>query len=290
MRVGLFAPLVGPPVGPEFVEALGASAEERGYASLWLGEHVVLFDEYDSRYPYMDDGKMPAVGVQQGLLEPFTTLAYLAATTTSLLLGTGVCILPQRKPVVVAKELSNVDLLSGGRVRFGVGLGWQREEFEALATPWEDRGARTDDYIEVVKRLWRDEISEFHGAFYDLPPSRLYPKPVTPGGPPVVIGGDSDAALARVARAGDGWYAFSMTPEELAPRLRTLEDMLAGVGRRRADIEVVVCPYAKPITDEDLDAYAALGVDEVVVMVFAHDLESLARRLDRLGERGLAPH
>ena len=289
MQTGLFAPLVSPPVDAEYVRALGSMAEERSYSTVWLGEHVVLFDEYESIYPYMEDGKMPAVASDQGLLEPFTTLAYLAATTSTLLLGTGICILPQRNPVVVAKELSNLDWLSGGRVRFGVGIGWQKEEYEALATPWERRAERNDEYVQVVRSLWEDEVSGFRGEFYELPASRMYPKPRQPGGPPIIFGGDSDAALRRVARIGDGWYAFSMTPATLGERLTVLDRHLAAQGRSRSDIHLVVCPYMLPVTPDDVAAYEDLGVDEIVLMVFARDVAMLGRRFDSLEQRGLAP-
>jgi probable F420-dependent oxidoreductase len=287
--VGLFAPLIGPDVGPELVAELGRLAEERGYASVWLGEHVVLVDDYSSTYPYTPDGKMPAVGAEEGLLEPITTLAYLAASTTTLQLGTGVLILPQRNPVVVAKELANVDFLSNGRLRVGVGLGWLREEFAALDAPWDKRADRCRDYVQVMKRLWTDDVAEWDGTFYRLPPARLFPKPTRRPHPPIVFGGESDAALRRVADLGDGWYAFSMLPAQLEPRLRRLDELLAERGRSRADIDIVVCPYQSRVGPDDIDAYAALGVDEVVHMVFARDTDRLRRRFDSLAEHGLAP-
>jgi len=289
MDIGLFTPLVGPAADARYVATLGRMVEERGYTSVWLGEHVVLFDDYRSRYPYTDDGKMPAVGPTDGLLEPVTTLAYLAAVTTALRLGTGLVILPQRHPVVLAKELSNVDWLSGGRLRVGVGLGWQREEYEALMVPWEGRGVRTDEYIEVLRRLWVDDVSAFSGATYELPPSRLFPKPVQRPHPPIVIGGDSDAALRRVAAHGDGWYAFAMSPEQLAPRLAVLDRYLAEAGRRRDELLVVLCPYMRRTSRDDLDAYQQLGVDELVHTCFAADVDGLQRRLDVLDRHGLAP-
>jgi probable F420-dependent oxidoreductase len=194
MKVGLFAPLGNPFATPEYVSAFGRAADERGFHSLWVAEHVVLFDDYASQYPYAADGKIPAGG-ESGIYEPFTALAYLAAVTSRIRLGTGICLVPQRNPVYTAKEVAAVDWLSNGRLDFGVGVGWLREEFDAVAVPFERRGARTREYIEVMRRLWEDPVSEHHGEFYDLPACRQYPKPVQQPHPPIHVGGESDPAL-----------------------------------------------------------------------------------------------
>ena len=142
MRIGLFAPLGSPSATGEFVTTLGTAADERGFHSLWVAEHVVLFDDYGSQYPYAADGKIPA-SPESGLLEPFTTLAFLAACTSRIRLGTGICLLPQRNPVYTAKEAANIDFLSGGRLDLGLGVGWLAEEFRVLDVPFERRGSRT---------------------------------------------------------------------------------------------------------------------------------------------------
>ena len=170
MRVGLFAPLGNPFATPEYIAALGAAAEERGFHSLWAAEHVVLFDQYGSRYPYAADGRIPAGG-ESGILEPFTALSFLAAGTQRIRLGTGICLVPQRNPVYTAKEVAAVDWLSGGRFDFGVGVGWLEEEFTACATPFERRGARCRDYLAAMQRPWRDPVSEYAGGFYAVPPT-----------------------------------------------------------------------------------------------------------------------
>lgn len=289
MDIGLFTPLVGPQVGPSHVAALAVAVEERGYRSVWLGEHVVLFDDYVSRYPYREDGRIPTVGVTDGLLEPLSTLAFIAAHTSRLRLGTGLVILPQRNPVILAKELSNIDWLSSGRLAVGVGLGWLREEYDALAATWEGRADRFRDYVEVMKSLWTDELSAVDASSYVLPASRMFPKPVQRPHPPVIIGGDSDAALRRVAEIGDGWYGFAMTPDVLSERLRRLDEMLTEAGRTRDEIEVVLCPYLTRTTSEDAAAYAELGVTELVYTLFARDEDEVHRRLDVLAKRGLSP-
>jgi alkanesulfonate monooxygenase SsuD/methylene tetrahydromethanopterin reductase-like flavin-dependent oxidoreductase (luciferase family) len=138
MKVGVFAPFAAVNADPEFLRAVGQSVEERGFESVWVAEHVVLFDDYDSRYPYSPDGRFPGGG-DSGLLEPFTALTFLAGVTGSVRLGTGICLVPQRNPVYTAKQVADLDVLSGGRVDFGVGIGWLREEFEVLQMPFEQR-------------------------------------------------------------------------------------------------------------------------------------------------------
>ena len=175
---------------------------------MWVAEHVVLFDDYRSAYPYAANGRIPAPP-ESGMLEPFTALAFLAAVTKTLRLGTGICLLPQRNPVYTAKEAANVDFLSGGRLDLGIGVGWLAEEFRAVAAPFEHRGARCRSYVEVMRALWCDAVSEYKDEFYELPACRMYPKPVQRPHPPLHFGGESDAALRRVADLGQGWYGFN---------------------------------------------------------------------------------
>ena len=145
MDVGVFVPLGNGNASPEILRAVGREIEDRGFESVWVPEHVVLFDEYESAYPYSPDGKFPG-GADSGMLEPLTALTYLAAVTDRIRLGTGICLVPQRNPVYTAKAVTDLDSLSGGRVDFGIGVGWLREEFEAVAMPFEKRGQRTDEH------------------------------------------------------------------------------------------------------------------------------------------------
>ena len=232
MEIGLFTPLGNGNASAEILRTLGREAEERGFESIWVAEHVVLFDDYESQYPYSPDGRFPGGG-DTGLLEPLTALTYLAAVTDRIRLGTGICLVPQRNPVYTAKQVVDLDNLSGGRVDFGIGVGWLQEEFEALNTPFERRGKRTDEYLQVMQSLWTDEVSSFSGELYDLPTCRMYPKPVQSPHPPVHVGGESDAALRRAARFGQGWYTFNRSPGDLAEPLATLDGLLAAEGRSR---------------------------------------------------------
>lgn len=288
MRIGLFAPTTNPFATPEYLAALGRGAEERGFSSIWVPEHVVLFDDYSSSYPYAGDGRIP-LGGEHGMLDPLATLSFLAAATSRIRLGTGICLVPQRNPVYTAKEVATVDWLSGGRVDFGIGVGWLAEEFAALGVPFEHRGARTDEYIEVLRALWCDGVSAHDGSRYTLPACRQYPKPVQQPHPPIHVGGESDAALRRVAKLGQGWYGFNLTPEAVPERLAVLTRLLEERGRTRDEVEVSICPYLEPVGDGAVERYRDAGVDQVILMVFARDAAGLDSTLDGLASlAGLA--
>jgi len=281
MKLGVFAAMASPYADADVIAALGRVAEERGVHSVWVPEHVVLFDEYASSYPYSPDGKIPAPP-GSGMLEPFTLLAFLAAGTSTVRLGTAICLLPQRNPVYTAKEAAAVDYLSNGRFDFGIGVGWLEEEFGAVNVDWARRGKRTDDYVEVMKALWCDDPSEFHGEFYDLPACSMHPKPVQSPHPPLHFGGESDAAMRRVARVGQGWHTFNRLPDQVDEPLRRLERFLEAEGRARADVEVTVSPYFNGLTPDMVDQYAAAGVDQVTSLIFATSPQEVEQAFDAL--------
>lgn len=280
MRFDLWLPTANPFATPRYLEAVCREAEARGVDRIWVGEHVVLFDEYASRYPYAADGRIP-VGGETGLLDPFVTLAFMAAHTSTVRLGTAMCLLPQRNPVYTAKEVATLDWLSGGRVDFGVGVGWLREEFEALGVPWPARGRRTDEYLAVVRALWEDDPSEFHGELFDLPACRQHPKPLQRP-VPVHIGGESDAALRRVARSANGWVPFDQEPEALAALVGRLDEALEAEGRGRQEIEVTVCPYFKATTPEQVAGYGEAGATALAAVLFAFDESQVPGAFDAL--------
>ena len=209
------------------------------------------------------------------------TLTYLAARTSTVRLGTAMLLLPQRNPVYTAKEVSSLDWLSGGRVDLGIGVGWLKEEFDVLNVPWERRGRRTDEYLEVLRTLWADDTSSFHGEVYDLPDCQMFPKPVQQP-PPIHIGGETAAALRRVARHGQGWHTFNRSPDELAAGLAELDVELEAVGRSRADVRITVCPYFNQLTPEWVERYAEAGADAVAALFFAFTPEDVARAFDDL--------
>ncbi len=281
MDFDLWLPTANPFATPEYLAAVAREAEARGVHGIWVGEHVVTFEQYASSYPYAESGKIP-MPPGTGLLEPFTTLAFLAAVTTTVRLGTAMCLLPQRNPVYSAKEVATVDWLSGGRVDLGVGVGWLREEFEALEVPWERRGARTDEYLEVLHALWCDDPSSFSGSYYTLPPCNLHPKPVQDPHPPIHIGGESDAALRRTARAGQGWHTFNRAPADVPDALARLEAVLAEEGRSREEITVTVCPYFQPLDAAITEQYAEAGADVVSAFLFAMSADDVPAAFDAL--------
>jgi probable F420-dependent oxidoreductase len=281
MRVDLWVPTANPFSTPELLALIGREAEERGIGTIWVGEHVVLFEQYDSSYPYAEDGRIPTPP-GTGLLEPLSTLSFLAAHTTDVRLGTAMVLLPQRNPVYTAKEVSTLDWLSNGRVDLGIGVGWLEEEFEALNVPWPRRGRRTDEYLEVLTTLWCDETSAYEGEFYSLNPCSMFPKPVQHPHPPIHIGGESDAALRRTARAAQGWHTFNRKPSELAEPLGTLDRLLADQGRTRQDVRITVCPYFQPLDADIAEEYAEAGADAVAALLLPFGADEVRTSLDAL--------
>ncbi len=281
MRLDLWMATASPFATAEVLATVGAEAEARGYGGIWVPEHVVLFDDYASAYPYAEDGRMPAPP-GTGMLEPLTTLSFLAACTSTVRLGTGIMLLPQRNPVYAAKEVATLDWLSNGRADLGVGVGWLKEEFDALGVPWPRRGARTDEYLDVLSTLWCDDPSSFDGVVTSLPPCSMFPKPVQSPHPPVYIGGESDAALARTARAGQGWLTFGRTPDEVAAPLARLTELLEAEGRSRDEVTVTVCPYFAPLDADILEAYRRAGADAVAALLVPLDVDTVRQGLDGL--------
>jgi len=265
---------------PQYIAEAGALVEELGFHSFWVPEHVLFFPEYESKYPYTEDGKIQ--GDPRSLLDPFSALTFVAAHTDKIRLCTGICLVPQRNPVYTAKQVADLDYLSNGRVEFGIGIGWLREEFAALGVPWQDRAGRTRECIEVMKTLWCDELSHYEGKYFNIKAAYQNPKPVQKPHPPLLFGGESDAALARVASFGQGWYGFNLTPSGLEQRLKTLDGLLAEENRSRDDLLIYVSPAAEANNREDISAFESLGVQQIILPVFARDKEKLRDRALRL--------
>ena len=217
-----------------------------------------MFPSYESTYPGSSDGKF-VFPEGSGLLDMTATLGYLAASTTRLRLGTGIRILPQANPVYTAKEYATLDFISGGRIDLGVGVGWSWEEFEACGVPWERRGARCDEYIEVMRTLWCDERSAYDGEFYQLPECLMYPKPVQAPMIPITVGGHSAGALRRAARYGAGWYGINLSPEETAEIVGRLNRCMEEEGRGAGDLRVVIGATGEQIQPDLIEAYAEAG-------------------------------
>jgi probable F420-dependent oxidoreductase len=265
MKIGLFA-AVGARENPmPLIKAYASTAERLGFSTLWVPEHVVLLDKYASKYPYSADGALPA-RPDASISDPFITLTAMAASTEKIRLGTGICLVPEHNPLVLGKVVATLDWMSNGRVALGVGIGWLEEEFTALGIPWERRAQRTREYIEAMRKLWGDPISAYSGEFLKFEGVRSYPKPVHGARLPIVFGGESGPALRRVAEYGNGWFGFNLSPDDTVAKLRRLDELLAANGRKRSEVEIIVSPYTKSITPDDLKRYRDAGVQELVIV------------------------
>jgi probable F420-dependent oxidoreductase len=246
--------------GPAAVE-LAQAAEAAGFESIWTVEHVVVPHGYQSRYPYSPTGRMGSGLDDYPIPDPLIWLAYVASATRTIKLGTAILILPQRNPVVTAKEVATLDhLAGGGRVLLGIGVGWLAEEFSALGVPFEDRGARTDEYVAAMRALWRDERASFKGRFVSFDEVFCRPRPAG-GRIPIVVGGDTKAAARRAGRLGDGYFPARGASQELFDEMRRAAE---AAGRDPSEIEVTV---AAPADVAGIEALAARGIARVAVPV-----------------------
>ncbi|MFE7569900.1 LLM class F420-dependent oxidoreductase [Streptomyces sp. NPDC057539] len=263
MRVGLHALGIGGGARPEVIRAVATAAETHGFARLWCGEHVVLVDAPASRYPYSADGRI-AVPADTDWLDPLLALTFAAAVTSRIELATGVILLPEHNPVVVAKQAATLDMLSAGRFSLGVGVGWSAEEFAALGVPFARRGRRTEEYLAVMRTLWAEDPASYTGEFARFDAIRVNPKPLRGGRLPVVVGGNSDAALRRAAMFADGWYGFDIPATDVPARIAVLAAECARRGRAFDELTVAVA--LRDGTPDHVPALDTAGVTELVVV------------------------
>lgn len=283
MKIGVQVYFGGRSCAPEVIADIAHAAESSGLNSLWTGEHAVLFEDYAANYPYAKTGRYP-LDTNYVPLEPFIALTYVAAVTKTLRVGTSVLLLPQRNPVYTAKSAADLDVVSGGRFDLGIGVGWCREEFEALDVPWERRGARADEYVQVMKALWEEGEANFAGEFYRIQRAVQTPKPAQKPHPRILVGGENDAALRRVAR-NDGWIAFDRPLDELKAMLGQIDAHLAEHGRKRNELHIVMCPFSQPCDRDTLKRYQDLGVDEVIFFAFTLDPATAASEVRKVGDQ-----
>jgi probable F420-dependent oxidoreductase len=302
MRFGFYLPTRGATAAPEALEALVARGESLGFSSVVIADHIVFPVTIQSKYPYTVSGAFPGHG---DALEQLSLMAFVAGKSGRLRLISSVMILPHRNPVVTAKMLATIDVLSRGRVTVGVGVGWLREEFQALGAPdFDRRGAVSDEYLRIFKTLWTQDPASFRGEFYRFDGIRCLPHPAQKPHPPIWIGGHSKAALRRVARLGDGWHpvganpAVPLRPAELRAEL---DDLRRLTEAERRDFSTLTISYKAPIYDpgqgvdggaarrpfsgsqqaiaDDVGTFAALGVSE---LIFDFRSESLTESLERM--------
>ena len=265
MKFALHAVGCGSTARPDTLAAVARKAEALGFESVWIPEHLAVPVTMRSPYPYSPDGRFPG-GPQVALHDPFVALAYVAACTSQLKLGTGVFVLPLRNTLAVAKAVASLDVLSNGRVVFGVGVGWLEDEFEAVGMPFRDRAARTREAIRVMKHLWSEDTPAFAGKFHRFPALGFSPKPVQQPHPPIVVGGESPAALKRAAEVGDGWIGVAHTPDSVRAVVATLRAHAARAGRQYDGFEITVAPAPGLRVDRDtVRAFADAGVHRLVV-------------------------
>jgi probable F420-dependent oxidoreductase len=265
MKFGLHGVGSGSTAKPEPLAEVARKAEQLGYESIWIPEHLAVPVEMRTRYPYAEDGKFPG-GAMVAINDPFLALAYAAACTERIKLGTGVFVLPLRDAIAVAKAVATLDVLSRGRLLFGVGVGWLEDEFEAVGASFADRAARTREAIRMMKILWSEETPRFEGRFHRFPPLGFNPKPVQKPHPPILFGGETGAALKRAAELGDGWYGAHHTPESVRAQLATLKERADAAGRDFSALEITV--GLSPGVRADLDTvrrFADAGVHRMIV-------------------------
>jgi len=248
MQFGVALPQFGPrartPAVRERIRDVAVAADRLGHDVVWTAEHLIFPPEIQTPYPY--GGRAP-FDVTDPVLDVASTLAYVAALTTRVRLGTSVVVLPYHHPIALAKALATVDVLSNGRLLLGVAGGWLREEFALLGVPFGERGARTDEYLALLKRLWTEDRVTFHGRFFSLDEAAFFPKPVQRPHPPIWIGGNSPPALRRAARSGDGWLAVPRDLMQLEADIGTIRGAAESAGRDPAAIGIASSGAARSI-------------------------------------------
>ncbi len=280
MKYGVAFANIGAFTDPVEAIRLAVAAETAGFESIWTVDHVVVPGGYQSTYPYDPTGRLPS-GEGSVFPDPLIWLAYIAARTTSLRLGTGILIVPQRNPLVLAKELATLDSLSGGRMILGAGIGWLEEEFDALGVPFVDRAVRMEESIGAMRALWGEEQASFDGLTTKF--SNCYLRPQPPGGTiPVHIGGHSRAAARRAGRIGDGFFPLGVSIEELPPLIELIRTSAVEAGRDPDAVEVTM--QCTAVTGDDavatVEALETAGVSRVLIpsVLFGTEFEtSIAR-------------
>ena len=281
MKVGVFATFMSPQATPKMIKDFGRRAENAGLESIWMGEHVALFDKNTYGYPGSKDGRIP-VPEGGGMLDVTATFGFLAAATTKLRLGTGVALVPQRNPIYTAKEMCTLDWLTDGRIDFGIGVGWNKEEVESCGYRWEDRGKRCDEFLEVMRRLWTEPVVDFSGKWVKFETMRMDPKPIQKPHVPIIVGGYADAAFARAVKFGAGWYGFNLDPTRAKQMLDKLDAAFAKAGRKRdSKYEIIITPPMNMAPDH-VKEYAALGVHRLIVNLGSQRPEKVDQRLPEI--------
>ncbi len=278
MNVGVSVPLPAYQVDVAF---MARTAEELGFESFWCAEHPFIPVHTTSRFPGSADGVIPETYAH--FVDPFVALARASGVTKRVKLGTGIVLVPERHPLLLAKEVSTLDLFSGGRFLFGIGAGWLREETQIMGGDFDHRWTQARESILAMKELWTKTEAEFHGKHYDFPPVKSYPKPAQKPHPPVLLGGAATNVLQRVAAWGDGWLPNRVTPEKLRESRATLDRLAKDAGRDPSAITISV--YGQPADRDLLRRFHDAGANHVVVRLDAVKTEAeMGAQLSRIAE------
>ena len=279
---------------PHWVAQFIRLLEDEGAESVWMPEHVIMAENYEPLYEYSEDGRAPVAPTTM-MPDPLQWLSFASAHSDHLRLGTGVLIGPQHSAAILAKRIATVDALSGGRLEVGIGIGWQKEEYQACGVPYSRRGARLDEMLDAMRTLWRDDPATFAGEFTRFERVFCDTKPVQEGGVPFLIGGSSEAAARRAGSRGDGYFPYTISPQDLAARMDTLGESARAAGRDPQALPLTVWPHSyRPGGTFDLALardYAAVGAQRLIVAAFeAGDtsLDSIRRLLGQYQERIIA--
>lgn len=276
MKFALFGINMGPCAEPDTLKAVAMEAEKSGFESLWTGEHVVL--------PDPQKPPSPAAPLTP-MAHPSTVLSFIAAITSTIKLGTGITLLAQRNPLVLAKEMAGLDYLSKGRLIFGIGAGYLKAEFDALGVDFSERGARTDEYIDAMRELWTSDAPSFSGNFVKYGGIQSRPKPAQAGGPPLVIGGSSEPAYRRAITKAQGWYGFAMDHQTAQDCIVALDKTSKKYERPSdlGDLEISITPRG-PVSSDDVKRYADMGVNRLILLQTGRTKKELLDYVKKVGE------
>lgn len=266
------------------IALLAKRAEEMGFESLWVPEHPIIPVTTSSPWPGSADGIIPKVYAD--IVDPFVALGRASAVTSSLKLGTGICLVPERNPLLLAKEVATLDMYSGGRFLFGIGAGWLREETEIMGGDFARRWTQTRESVLAMKALWTQVESEHHGEYYDFPPVYSFPRSVQRPHPPVYLGGMARRVFRRVAEWGDGWMPNRVTPDDIRAGRARLDALAAESGRDPESINISV--FGQPADRALIDALFAAGADRVMIRVETADESATYAQLDGIAKAVLA--
>ena len=266
------------------IAVLAKRAEEIGFESLWVPEHPILPVNAGSPWPGSADGVIPRVYAD--IVDPFVALARASAVTSAMKLGTGICLVPERNPLLLAKEVATLDMYSGGRFLFGIGAGWHREETEIMGGDFAHRWTQTKESVLAMKSLWTEVESEYHGKYYDFPAVYSFPRPTQRPHPPVYLGGMARNVFKRVVEWGDGWMPNRVTPEDISAGRQKLNDLASEAGRDPNSINISV--FGQPADRELVSGLFEAGADRVMIRVETADEDATFAQLDQIAEAVLS--